>query len=148
MCGRNLKRGLLVLLFLLGSWGGFCWAEERPPVVIPYQTWVLLQERITTLGSALDELTLKLNEQEKSLLSERQAYEKALVERNERVKTLTDSLMKASRSLSWFAAASVTVASSAVSVGPGQTTLTVMPWRACSRASVFENATRPPLQAA
>lgn len=111
MCGRNLKRGLLVLLFLLGSWGGMCWAEERPPVVIPYQTWVLLQERITTLGSALDELTLKLSEQEKSLMSERQAYEKALVERNERVKTLTDSLMKSTRELAakgkWLVGTSV-----------------------------------------
>ena len=112
MCGRNLKRGLLVLLFLLGSWGGFCWAEERPPVVIPYQTWVLLQERITTLGSALDELTLKLNEQEKSLMSERQAYEIALEERNERVKTLTDSLMKSTRESAakgkWLVGTSVT----------------------------------------
>jgi hypothetical protein len=35
-----------------------------------------------------------------------------------------------------------------VSVGPGHTTFTVTPCRASSRASVFENATIPPLHAA
>ena len=42
---------------------------------------------------------------------------------------------------------SATWASSAVSVGPGHTQLTVIPWRAISRASVFVNAMTPPLVA-
>ena len=42
----------------------------------------------------------------------------------------------------------ITSARSAVSVGPGQTTFTVMPWRATSRASVFEKPMTPALQAA
>ena len=54
----------------------------------------------------------------------------------------------ASRSFSGLAAASVTVARSAVSVGPGQTTLKVMPLWECSRAIVLEKATIPALHAA
>ena len=40
-----------------------------------------------------------------------------------------------------------TAASSGVSVGPGQTELTVMPLRATSRATVLEKAMMPPLHA-
>src|SRR5512133_1783254 len=42
--------------------------------------------------------------------------------------------VKASISFSGLPAPSLYSAKSAVSVGPGHTTLTVMPWRACSRA--------------
>lgn len=111
MCGRRSNFGWLVLLFLLGSWGGMCWAEERPPVQVPYRTWVLLQEKITTLGSQLEELTQKLSEQEQSLISERQTYAIALQERDEHIRNLNDSLTRSTRESrvkgSWLVGTSV-----------------------------------------
>ncbi|MNN36579.1 hypothetical protein D3C81_1504810 [compost metagenome] len=56
--------------------------------------------------------------------------------------------VKASRSFSGFEAPSVTPANKAVSVGPGQITLKVILLRECSRASVLEKESNPPLHAA
>src|SRR5699024_5416582 len=57
-------------------------------------------------------------------------------------------LANAASSFSGSLAPSLNKSKSGVLVGPGQTTFTLIPSRACSRAIVFENPTTPALQAA
>ena len=97
MCGRRSRCGFWLVVVCFSLCSVFSWAEERPPVQVPYRTWVLLQEKITTLGSQLEELTQKLSEQEQSLTSERQMSEIALQERDEHIRSLNDSLTRSTR---------------------------------------------------
>lgn len=114
MCGAksNSRWRLLVALLLLLSVSSL--AAVPTSVTIPAEMWQEITMRVKLLGVQLEDLTLKLSEQEQTLTEERQAYATALRLRDERITNLSDSLTRSTKESStktqWIIGESVALA--------------------------------------